>query len=84
MYFVYVIESQTSGKLYIGQTNDPVKRLNDHNRGASPYTKGKGPFTLIFLKEFPTRTESLAYEKLLKSWKSPSRIKAMINRESVG
>ncbi len=84
MYFVYILESETTGKLYIGQTDDPDKRLNDHNRGASPYTKNKGPWKRIFLKEFPTRSESLAFEKKIKSWKNPHRIKAMIAGGAVG
>jgi len=84
MYYVYILESETTGKLYIGQTDDPDKRLQDHNRGASPYTRGKGPWKRIFLKAFSTRSESLAYEKKLKSWKSSQRIKAMIARGAVG
>jgi len=84
MFYVYVLESESSGKLYIGQTNDPDKRLSDHNRGASPYTSAKGPWKRIFLKAFPTRSESLAFEKKLKSWKNPQRIKAMIEQNAVG
>jgi len=84
MYFVYILESESSGRLYIGQTDDPKKRLDDHNRGASPYTKGKGPWKRIYLKEISTRSEALVLEKKLKSWKNPKRIKAMIKNDEVG
>jgi len=84
MFYVYVLESESNGKLYIGQTDDPDKRLQDHNRGASPYTKNKGPWNRIFLKEFLTRSESLAFERKLKSWKSSQRIREMIVRGAVG
>ncbi|MCX6258916.1 MAG: GIY-YIG nuclease family protein [Bacteroidia bacterium] len=78
MFYVYVIESQSSGLLYIGQSKSPYKRLIDHNRGASPYTKDKGPWAIIFLKEFESRTDAILFEKKLKSWKNPIRIKALI------
>ena len=42
-YFVYILESESTKTLYIGQTNDPEKRLVDHNRGASIYTKNRRP-----------------------------------------
>jgi len=83
-YYVYILESETTGKLYIGQTNNPEKRLLDHNRGASTYTKNKGHWRRIYLKEFESRTESILLEKTLKSWKSPERIRSMIKRECVG
>ena len=84
MYHVYIIESETTGRMYIGQTQDPEKRLSDHNRGASNYTRNKGPWKIIFLKEFLSRRESIAYEKKLKAWKNPDRIKAMISRGADG
>ncbi len=84
MYYVYIIESARSGILYIGQTQEPEKRVADHNRGASSFTKGKGPWKLLYLKEFETRTEALACEKKFKAWKSPDRIRAMILKEKNG
>ena len=44
MYFVYFIESQTSGRFYIGQTNNLREQLNYHNRGKCKYTRNKGPW----------------------------------------
>ena len=84
MYYLYILESLSSGKLYIGQTEDPDKRLNDHNRGASTFTKGKGPWKRIFLKAHDNREQALALEKKLKSWKNPQRIKKWIDNEAVG
>ena len=77
-YYVYILESVTTGKLYVGQSQEPEKRLNDHNRGGSPYTKNKGPWKEIFLIPFQTRTEAIALERKLKSWKNPGRIKSWI------
>jgi putative endonuclease len=84
MYYVYILKSVTSGRLYIGQTNDPEKRLKDHNRGASPYTKNNGPWKRIYLIECQTKADALALEKKLKAWKNPLRILAWINNNDIG
>jgi predicted GIY-YIG superfamily endonuclease len=31
VFFVYILRSETSGKLYIGQTNNMDRRLREHN-----------------------------------------------------
>ena len=81
MYYVYILESETTGRLYIGQTDDPEKRLDDHQRGAGGYTRGKGPWKRIYLREFAERSRAMAWEVKLKRWKNAERIRAMIIRE---
>ena len=81
MHFVYILESESTGKLYIGQTADPDKRLDDHNRGASPYTKNKGPWKRIHLSQFETSSEAIIFEKKLKNWKNAKRVRAWIDRD---
>ncbi len=63
MHFVYIIESESTGELYIGQTAEPDKRLDDHNRGASPYTKNKATWKRIHLSQFETSSEAIIFEK---------------------
>ena len=84
MVYVYIIESEANGRLYIGQTHQPDKRLDDHNRGASSFTKNRGPWNRIFLKEFSTREEAMLFEKKMKAWKNPKRIKDMIAKNAGG
>jgi putative endonuclease len=38
MFWVYGIKSHSSGRIYIGQTNDLEKRLKSHNSGLVPST----------------------------------------------
>ena len=70
MYYTYIIESESSGKLYIGQTQDLVERLQRHNFKRNVSTKNRGPWKMIFHKEFKTRTEAIIFEKKLKSLKN--------------
>jgi len=66
MYFVYIIESLRSGIFYKGSTSDYSRRLSEHNEDLNMYTKGKGPWKLIFVQEFETKSEALVKERKLK------------------
>ncbi|HNW99604.1 MAG TPA: GIY-YIG nuclease family protein, partial [Bacteroidales bacterium] len=67
-FFVYVLKSVSSGKHYTGQTNDIHRRIYEHNAEIlGKFTKNKGPWILIFSKEFDSRAEAMQYEKYLKS-----------------
>jgi putative endonuclease len=68
-YFVYVLKSESSGKSYVGQTQNLEKRLWAHNNGLSPYTKGRGTWELVYHEEFETRVEAMKREKFLKTGK---------------
>ncbi len=70
MYDTYILLSQTTGKLYIGQTNNLEDRVHRHNSGQSPATKGKGPCILLFNKTFDTRVQAVQLELKLKSFKN--------------
>ncbi len=68
---MYVIRSEATGKLYVGQTNDLAGRLRQHNDPDSPrglYTRrNRGPWSLAHSEEFPTRREAMARERFLKT-----------------
>ena len=68
-YFVYIIQSQTSGRYYIGFTRDVERRLMDHNRGKSRSVRGRGPFTLVLAEAYNSRQEAIARERQIKSYK---------------
>ena len=70
MFFVYVIYSDKIQKKYIGQTQDLERRLFEHNNDLlGTYTKGKGPWILIYSEKLKTRSEAVRREKELKSGK---------------
>ncbi len=65
-FFVYILFSSSSKKFYVGHTNDINRRLSEHNSGFSKSTKHGIPWSLVFSKEFPTRTEAMAFESMIK------------------
>lgn len=81
MYWTYIIASQTSGKLYIGQTNNLADRLRRHNENRNKWTRGKGPWELVYTKGHPTRSEAVALERRLKSYKNKAYLMEWIRNQ---
>ncbi len=75
MYTVYILQSVSTGKFYIGQTQNIENRINAHTNGLSPYTKGRGPWRLVYKEVYTTRSEAMIREKFLKSGKGREFIK---------
>ncbi len=78
MYSIYILQSEKDGKYYIGSTDNLIKRLERHNKGYSRYTKGRGPFLLIYKEGYKTRSEAKKREYYLKSLKSRNVIEKII------
>ncbi len=73
-FVTYVLQSESSGRLYIGHTQDLGERLRRHQVGRNPSTKGRGPWKLLSVEAFPTRSEAMQHEQWLKAKKSPRRV----------
>lgn len=67
MFYTYILQSQPSKKWYTGYTNDLRKRFNQHQNNESSYTKGRGPFVLIYYEACLNEYDAKAREKYLKS-----------------
>ena len=67
MFFVYVLRSGTTGRLYTGSCSDLSRRLHEHNAGQSPATRHGSPWLLLHTESFPTRAQAYARERFLKT-----------------
>jgi len=54
--------------VYIGITDNPERRLGQHNSGNTASTRGRRPFKLIYTEKHATRIEARSREKFLKSY----------------
>ena len=54
------------GRWYIGSSEDPFRRVREHNAGKHRSTKGYKPYRLIHTEEFSTKTEAQQRERLIK------------------
>ncbi len=67
-YEVYVLRNP-AGKLYIGLSSDVPSRLDQHNHGVSKWTKGKGPWELLWTSEAMSLSNARKLENRLKRQK---------------
>ena len=66
-YFVYVLECN-NGSYYIGQTENIVKRWNEHISGkGADWTKAHKPIKIIHYEEYKSRAEAVDREQKLKT-----------------
>lgn len=71
MAWVYILRG-TSGRYYIGSTNNLSRRLEEHHRGQTHTTARLGlPLELVTSLELPTLAEARVLERELKRKKNP-------------
>lgn len=66
--------------MYTGYTSDLRKRLKQHNDGDSNYTKGRGPWELVYYEACIDEGDAKAREKYLKSGKGKRYLKTRLKR----
>ena len=70
MFFVYILESVSSGRYYIGYSESPERRLVEHNSGKVKSTRPFRPWKKVYLEEHSTEVGAMRREKELKAKKS--------------
>ena len=70
MYYVYVLTDATDKFMYIGVTNDLLRRMREHkSEQLKGYTKRYHIHKLVYYEKFHEITAAIAREKQLKGWK---------------
>ena len=68
-YFVYILTNKPRGTLYVGVTNDLVRRVFEHREGVVPgFTKRYGLKTLVYFEKYDDPTTAIQREKNIKHW----------------
>src|SRR5438105_2617768 len=78
LFFVYILQSDSSGRFYIGSTDDLERRFSEHLRGHSLATRGRGPWKLVYREGFETLFQAWRRESEIKRWKSAKMIQTLI------
>lgn len=66
MWYVYLLRC-ADDTLYAGCTNDPQRRLQQHNAGqGAKYTRSRRPVTLVYLEQVEDHSQALRREAALK------------------
>ncbi len=83
MYYVYVVESESSNKIYIGSTNNLERRIIEHNdirQNKSHFTrKNAGPWIVVYKEKLNDKRSALKRERELKSFRGRESIKNIIS-----
>jgi putative endonuclease len=75
-YFVYILTNKTNGTLYVGVTNDIIRRVYEHkNKMVEGFTKRYGLTTLVYYESFNTAMDAITREKQIKKWNRVWKLK---------
>lgn len=75
-YYVYVLASKKNGVLYIGVTNNLVKRINEHKAGLKAnFTDRYYIKRLVYFEILENITDAIIREKRLKKWNRSWKIR---------
>jgi putative endonuclease len=68
-YYVYILASKRNGTLYIGVTNDLVRRIWEHREGlVEGFTKKYRVKILVYYEKTENVENAIIREKQLKKW----------------
>ncbi|OGZ00440.1 MAG: hypothetical protein A2945_03810 [Candidatus Liptonbacteria bacterium RIFCSPLOWO2_01_FULL_52_25] len=68
-YYVYIMANKPKGVLYVGVTNDIVRRVEEHKRGSvAGFTQRYHLHILVHYEIFNSPYDAIQREKRLKHW----------------
>jgi putative endonuclease len=78
-YWVYILASEPGGTLYVGVTNNLVRRVYEHREGlVEGFTKRYHVKTLVYFEPHETIAVALQREKNIKHWSREWKIDLII------
>jgi len=84
VYFVYILASRRNGTLYIGVTNDVLRRAQEHKSDLiEGFTKKHNVHILVWYEIHDDIHSAIAREKKLKRWNRDWKIK-LIDKDNSG
>ena len=78
-YYVYILQSESTGRYYIGQTEHLEERVRYHQSNYSKAIKNRGPWKLLHFEEFPTRGNAMKRENYIKRQKDRLFIERLVS-----
>jgi putative endonuclease len=67
MWFLYILQSESTGKFYTGVSPDPGGRLKKHNDGkGAKFTRAGRPWRVVYLAKVPSKSDALKREWAVK------------------
>jgi putative endonuclease len=68
-YYIYILASKRNGTLYVGVTNNILRRVYEHkNDLLDGFTKEHTVHTLVYYEAYKNINDAIAREKQMKKW----------------
>ena len=83
MITVYAIFDKCTRKIYVGLTNDINRRISEHKRGQSKYTRKYTGIDLFYSEELENYKKARIREKYLKSGCGKEFLKVKLHQVSL-
>ena len=81
-FYVYILASGKHGTLYIGVTNDLIRRVYEHREKLVPgFTKEYDVVKLVYYEVFDDPESAILREKRLKRWRRDWKVE-LIERDN--
>jgi putative endonuclease len=79
-FWVYILASKPGGTLYVGVTNDLVRRVYEHREALAPgFTKKYGVKRLVYYEQHDTALGAIQREKNIKHWSREWKIDLILS-----
>lgn len=78
MYYVYILKSLETGKMYIGFSSNLKQRVKQHLHGQVHTTRRMGRIELVFYEAFKLEIDARHREKYFKTTKGKRALKIML------
>ncbi|WP_050419935.1 GIY-YIG nuclease family protein [Bradyrhizobium tropiciagri] len=81
-FYVYILASHIGGTLYVGVTNDLIRRVGEHKlKLIESFTEKYDVVKLVYFEQFDDPENAIKREKRLKKWPRAWKI-ALIERDN--
>jgi len=78
-YYVYILASGPNGILYIGITNDLIRRVYEHkHKLVKGFTEKYGVDKLVYFEVYSDPETAIYREKCMKAWKRAWKVKHIL------
>ena len=75
-YYVYTLASRIGGTLYVGITNDLIRRVFEHKSKSTPsFTERYDVAKLVYFEQFDDPENAIKREKRIKKWNRAWKIR---------
>ena len=76
-YYLYILRSEKTNKIYIGHSQNVGKRLRQHNAGESDSTRFACDWAVVHTEAYSSRSLAMKREKFLKSGRGRKILKTL-------